>query len=180
MNAEERTKRLLDEFDDGTSRRSFLGSTLGLFIGCQIPWVAKLPIDKPIEQPKNILTDYRNYIKLDNGHIIQGPGIKAIENGQLICADINATCELKVLRSIIYYKNKLLSNAEFVAGQYLCNGDTLKIAHNMNIVLNGESFTPSDDGWDDALNRYLRSDEYKEKIFIDIHFGDKNYGKRII
>jgi hypothetical protein len=165
MNPEERTKRLLDEFDDGTSRRSFLGSTLGLFIGCQIPWVAKLPIDKPIEQPKIVLSDYRNYIKLDNGYTIQGPGIKAFEDGKLICADINATRDLKVLRSIIYYKNKLLSDAKFIqGGQYLCNGDTLKITHSMNINFYGKLFTPSDPEWDDVLNRYLRSDAYKRGI----------------
>ena len=163
MNPEERTKRLLDEFDDGTSRRSFLGSTLGLFIGAQIPWIAKKYDDTPILQPKIILNDYRNFIKLDNGYTIQGPGIKAFEDGKLICADINATRELKVLRSIIYYKNKLLSDAKFATGQYLCNGDTLKITHSMTINLNGEIFTPSHDDWDEILNRYLRSEEYRQR-----------------
>jgi hypothetical protein len=149
---EERTKQLFEEFDDGMPRRNFLGITLGLFAGTQLPWIAKKYDDKPIKQPQFILSNYRNYVKLRNGHTIQGPGIKEIKDGALICADILATRQIEVVRSIIFYKNKLLSNVPFSFGsQVLYNGDTLKITHGLNINYNGKIIVPGDDDWDDVL-----------------------------
>jgi hypothetical protein len=153
---EERTKQLLDEFDDHSmDRRNFLGSSLGIFIGTQLPWIAKKHYEKAIEQPQFILSNYRNYIQLKDGGIIQGPGIKEVKDGKMICADILANQQIELIRSIIFYKNKLLSNAKFDGGsQILYNGDTLKITHSFNINYNGKVVVPGDDDWDDILQRY--------------------------
>jgi hypothetical protein len=144
-------------------RRDFLGSTLGLFTGYHIPWIARTVGDKPIEQPKVILSDYRNYLKLDNHYTIQGPGVKEFKDGAIVCADIQAHCKLTVTRSIIYYKNKLLSDMPFVAQQTVLNGDTLKITHSLNIIFNNRIVTPGDVDWEYVLQKYLKSPEYYER-----------------
>ncbi len=124
-------------------RRGFLGSVIGFFTATQIPWIAKEPNEEIIQQPETILKDFKTFVSLTDGRIIQGPGVQDIIDGSLKLFDINVVKPTEFKGSIIFYKKKLLSNMNFHVPQFALNGDTLKITHDINIIIK-----PGDKNWD--------------------------------
>lgn len=110
------------------SRRGFLGSTLGIFVGTQLPWIARLPTDELILQPEYVLEDFRTVLRLGDGRTIQGPGAIEIKNDTLYLADINCVLAMRVDRVGFFYKGKFDMWRHFTRGPLeLWTGDTLRI-----------------------------------------------------
>ncbi len=144
------------------NRRDFLGSILGLFTTTQIPWIAHTLYDPYIDQPKDILKNYRTAIRLDNDQVIQGPGIKNIdEKYGFIYYPIKVHKELTVKKCILIYKNKIISEKQFDNMNYIpmVPGDTLNITHKCYIDYFGDTIKPSNPNWEVYLEEYLKQKE---------------------
>ncbi len=138
------------------SRRGFLGSLLGSFAVAQLPWIAREPFADPIIQPETILSGYTSYQRLLDGTIIQGPEVKNIIDGGIILHDIWINERLEVTGSIIYYKGKLLSDANFPAYQTVYCGDTLKITHNLSVSIGNKIIRPNNQ---EEIDKYIFAKE---------------------
>lgn len=108
-------------------RRSFLGSTLGLFIGTRIPWIAA-PVKNPVIEGGIILPTYRTAFRLDTGELIQGPGIKEIVDNKLVYAPIEMKRTLSIEKHLLYINNVCFSENEMCYINYQ-KGDTLRITN---------------------------------------------------
>ena len=147
-----------------TSRRSFMGQAIGIFAGTQVPWIARRPRASPIVQPTDLIPGYRTAIRLANGRIIQGPGVKAIKSTVFQYAPIEARRELKVVACRLFLEDPdhgLVMISDVPVDQLLINGDSLHISHDVRLEINGFVIPPDFPAWRPAiLTRHMERSKW--------------------
>ena len=137
-------------------RREFLGRVIGIIAGSQIPWVAREfdPIEK---DKKSSLSLLRTAIRLMDGTLLEGPGLKDVQplddlvtdaygylNKVYTFQDVYITAPRIEVRGAVLLspKGEIIRESDFTITQHLFNGDTLKIT--LTLRTEGDIKNPED------------------------------------
>ncbi len=90
-------------------------------------------------------------IRLLDGTIIQGTGIKDIDKGSFVLNDVNITQAITARSSIMYYKGIKFFEINFDGPVPMVNGDTLRIKQYPDF--NG--IKPGDPDFEEMVQKYL-------------------------
>lgn len=133
------------------NRRSFIGATLGFFLGTKIPFIPEAP--KPIKQfPTKLekakaklgaleatnLSDWKVIVLASNGEKFYAPGFKEIAKDSKEL-NLEFFCEgVEVTTAIEFTKVELVNAEGMLIGQYpinifAINGDTLYINYKLTV-----------------------------------------------